>query len=211
MCSKVPLVLLAVALSSLPSTLLAADALDPHPSESPCITIRIYNYVRFPDWQLSRVKKATAEILEKAGIRIAWIDCPTCEEEVSQYPACNEPPQPRDLILKVVRQFPWGKAGMNKEAFALTAGCNMLVDCERLKELSRCGEALESKILGFAIAHEIGHALLGPGAHCPRGIMRPRWIIEDFNRTPREDLCFTEEQADLMRQALALNLESEDR
>ncbi len=205
MCRLLALVFLDVVFFSTSSTALAAEVLDPHQDESPCVTIRIYNYVRLPDWQLSRVEKAVAGILEKARIRIAWIDCPTCEEEVSRYQECSQPLKPRDLILKVVHRFPWKEQGKNKEAFALTAGHNILVDCERLMELSHCGEALESKILGIAIAHEIGHALLGPGAHRPRGIMCPRWIIEEFNRTPRGDLCFTEEQAVLMRQALASN------
>jgi hypothetical protein len=205
MCRFLALVFLDFVFLSPTSTLLAAEDIVPDPEESPCVTIRIYNYVRFPDWQLSRVKKAVAGILERAGIRIAWIDCPTCAEEVSKCEACYQPLQPRDLILKVVHRFPWKEQGKNKDAFALTAGHNLLVDCDRLMELSHCGEALESEILGVAIAHEIGHALLGPGAHCPRGIMCPRWIIEDFNRTLREDLCFTEEQAALMRQALASN------
>lgn len=205
MCRLLALVFLDVVFFSPPSTVIAAEVLDPHENQFPCVTIRIYNYVRFPDWQLSRVKKAVAGILERAGIRVAWIDCPTCEEEVSKYEACYQPLQPRDLILKVVPRFPWKEQGKNKDAFALTAGHNLLVDCARLMELSHCGEALESEILGVAIAHEIGHALLGPGAHCPRGIMCPRWIIEDFNRTHREDLCFTEEQAALMRGVLALS------
>jgi len=62
-------------------------------------------------------------------------------------------------------------------------------------------------LLGYCIAHEIGHLLLPPGSHSPSGIMRARWRGDDFKLIATGRLLFTAEQAKLIRQAAALLLQ----
>jgi hypothetical protein len=59
----------------------------------------------------------------------------------------------------------------------------------------------EHVVLAGALAHEIGHLLLGP-AHGPIGLMqaRPRQI--DWNRAVRDGLGFTPAESRRMRHAL---------
>jgi hypothetical protein len=51
---------------------------------------------------------------------------------------------------------------------------------------------------GYAVAHEIGHLLLGSHSHSLVGIMRARWGRKELARAERE-LLFLREQAELIR------------
>jgi hypothetical protein len=55
-----------------------------------------------------------------------------------------------------------------------------------------------ARLLGFAIAHEIGHLLLGR-AHSEQGIMRANWTSNDLRRAAQGQLRFTVEQVRRMR------------
>jgi len=56
-----------------------------------------------------------------------------------------------------------------------------------------------SGVLGLAIAHELGHLLLGSGEHIDEGIMRPHWTRKDLHRDRRHLFLFTSEQAERIR------------
>ena len=51
-----------------------------------------------------------------------------------------------------------------------------------------------AQILGYGLAHEIGH-LLGLDAHSNRGIMRAPWRPNDLSNLAYGDLAFTPEEA----------------
>jgi hypothetical protein len=50
--------------------------------------------------------------------------------------------------------------------------------------LTRAHEANvdSGRLLGRAIAHEIGHLLLGTSGHANRGLMRARWLTGELQR-----------------------------
>jgi hypothetical protein len=54
-------------------------------------------------------------------------------------------------------------------------------------------------VLGCAIAHEIGHLLLGPNRHSVSGVMRAHWEREDIRLALMGSMLFTSEQARLMQ------------
>jgi hypothetical protein len=56
-----------------------------------------------------------------------------------------------------------------------------------------------SQVLGAALAHEMGHLLLGEGAHSKDGIMRPAWGKEDLWELSRGLLVFNASQARRIR------------
>lgn len=64
------------------------------------------------------------------------------------------------------------------------------------------------EILGDAMAHELGHLLLGT-QHSSRGIMKALWTFQDLQLASRGNLRFTTEQlAALRRVALVLKQDS---
>jgi hypothetical protein len=58
-----------------------------------------------------------------------------------------------------------------------------------------------STVLGRAIAHEIGHLLIGTTMHPPTGLMRGVWAAKDV---AGEHWVFTEREAVALRQACRL-------
>ena len=61
-------------------------------------------------------------------------------------------------------------------------------------------------ILGHVSAHEIGHLLLGPGAHGHDGIMRAGWSRQDLQQAAWGQLVFTDEESGRLRATLISRL-----
>lgn len=60
----------------------------------------------------------------------------------------------------------------------------------------------KARILGLAIAHEMGHLLLPHNTHSDTGIMRATWDREDLKRGANGKLVFSEKEAQLIRSGL---------
>ncbi len=162
------------------------------------ITVRVYNYARIESYRLERTQRRVSEIFIGAGFEIHWIRCPLCEEEKSQYPGCIPEIGPTDLVLKLMPRIDMEKGGFKKDAFGLAAGRNIMISTERLYDIAQNSEQTCDRILGLAVAHEIGHALLGSNSHSSRGIMCPQWNSNDLQLDSRHSAGFTEEQIDRM-------------
>jgi hypothetical protein len=72
---------------------------------------------------------------------------------------------------------------------------------ERLEMRPISGGATVSQILGYAMAHEIGHVLLGSTEHSADGIMRGPWKQPEFERRAKGWLQFTTQQSAAMRES----------
>jgi hypothetical protein len=59
-----------------------------------------------------------------------------------------------------------------------------------VEELAR-GQQLVSKgqILGHAVAHEIGHLLMGTNSHSSRGLMRGNWKVDALHEMATWNEC----------------------
>lgn len=55
------------------------------------------------------------------------------------------------------------------------------------------------QVLGAAIAHEVGHLLLGAKAHTPRGVMCLHWGRTQFELISISELIFTADQSKRLR------------
>jgi hypothetical protein len=52
---------------------------------------------------------------------------------------------------------------------------------------------------GQVIAHELGHLLLGRGAHSRGGIMEPNWRAKDLDKALQRRMIFPREQSEQIR------------
>lgn len=57
-------------------------------------------------------------------------------------------------------------------------------------------------VLGYAMAHELGHLLLPSAAHGPAGVMRAEWDGADFNRMRRTALPIGNPERDIIGEYL---------
>jgi hypothetical protein len=63
---------------------------------------------------------------------------------------------------------------------------------------------LRAVLLGHIMAHELGHLLLGPTSHSPKGIMCAVWRPEDLRNAEQGVLLFTPDQSKRLRARLVL-------
>jgi hypothetical protein len=173
---------------------------------NPKFTIRVYNYAHTPPTTLAGAKQEVTIIFREAELETEWLDCPLSMAEFESYPACQQAWGRADLTLRILprsmaERDPSGDdtLGFALPGQALTPGRVANVFYHRVEELARKGQYFEFQILGKAIAHEIGHLLLGSIGHSATGIMKAKWNREDLTPTSLGSLRFTSQQASLIK------------
>lgn len=64
--------------------------------------------------------------------------------------------------------------------------------------------ASETTLIALVMAHEIGHLMLPPGSHSPRGLMSKNITLDGFRRAIDQALFFSPDESRAMRAALPL-------
>jgi len=172
------------------------------------ITLRVYNYAHIPPALLSHAEDEATTIFRQAGVEAAWVDCPLSGAELDRFPACQQPMGGADFALRILSAAMTERAPAGGEAlgFALPcpedlAGCYAEVFYQRISDWASGAEISAYQLLGHAMAHEVGHLLLGPNSHSRDGIMRPQWNPDDLRVIARASLRFTPEQTERLRAA----------
>jgi hypothetical protein len=74
---------------------------------------------------------------------------------------------------------------------------------ERVDELAAAAHISPGRVLGSAMAHEIGHLLKGSNSHSPQGLMSGHWYTNELRDAAMGSLNFTADDAGVMRTRLA--------
>jgi hypothetical protein len=171
----------------------------------PELTLLVYTYADYSPYQTRLVQERVAFIYGYAGIQINWLDC-TRRTESDQLPAaCGHSPGASDLVIRLEDRSALPIAGnpiaqVGHSYATQEGGTYGSVSCPAIRRLAKGDRTSEVEILGHAIAHEIGHLLLGAQAHTGAGIMKPRWNEKDLLEMVRcNGLLFSERQAESLR------------
>lgn len=173
------------------------------------LTLRVYNYAHINPDLLYESEQIAQGIFANVGIAVSWQDCPISVTLVPAYPACQSEVGTSDLVLKILPRFMALKLppmhGYEPLGFARPCpegepACDLTVFYYRIEALAGTGYRVD-RILGYVIAHEVTHTLLGPG-HSNEGIMRGMWSDHDLKQMSLGlGLDFTDEQAARLRSA----------
>src|SRR5262245_22688199 len=154
------------------TTPLAADA-----GVDTTVTVRTYNYAQVSAEDLGRAKDAAAHIFEKAGISLGWIACRVPGNTAGG--SCTEPfVEGRDLMLRLRADAPaptdpavrLRSLGTSLLDRGQRTGVLMTLDTSPIRAIAARASIDFSTLLGRAIAHEVGHLLLGSGDHPHMGL-----------------------------------------
>ena len=172
---------------------------------APRLTVRVFNYAQVPLHTQSDGQRIAARIFHRAGIETSWLDCSLTSEGKYQMSDCEESAPASSLALSLVPGPPatiaqfgsktLGVAALSEKGTPAAAG----VFYDQVQKLARGDAASTAMILGHAMAHELGHLLLGTNSHSPVGLMRAQWSRRDLQLASAGDLGFTEGQAALIR------------
>ncbi len=152
-------------------------------------------------------------MLRNAGIETVWIVC--AESKVGFPGACHQTPAANELVLRIVR-----RAKATKRAPGCTQ-CGLAIEDDRgrgtyatlyadcLDTRPQVDGLLPSQMLGYLIAHEIGHLLLTGQDHASGGIMRPRISDREWTMAVKGQLVFTSTQAEALRGEIRTRVEEQ--
>ena len=167
------------------------------PAADPLI-VRIYDRAGRPPNELDAAKATARAILWDARIELRWRDC-------SSTAACGEALAPAELVVRILPSPPESEPewlGYSLVDTERRSGSLATIFDDRVAELARTAEVEPGGLLGRAIAHEIGHLLLGTLRHATHGLMRGRWSVVELRRNRRWDWTWTGPEETALRRAL---------
>jgi hypothetical protein len=176
------------------------------PLTTPTVSVRTYNYAAAPSTTLVAARSEADQIFLKAGISLMWIDCRVPGSAAGQM--CTEPLLPaRDLMLRLVDRTPAGEARVVALGESMLdreerGGVLMTIDMFPVRAVAERASSRMATLLGRAIAHEIGHLLLGSGNHTRMGLMRALWSHDELRGVRPAHWGFSAREAAQMRQKL---------
>ena len=157
------------------------------------ITIHVYNYAAAPDKTLARAKEEAGRIFRNAGLTALWVDHALSAGDLRYPHRSTESWDGTHFVLRLLTLSREGSSiNAMGEALSLVEIANVFMN--RVTEQAAIAEVSVSRMLGHAIAHEIGHLLLGDNSHSPGGIMGAPWSKQDLWRMSKGDLLFTHEE-----------------
>ena len=174
----------------------------------PTALLKILDFSHADHSVLVSAEQTAAAIFKEGGIDTAWFEC-RLPQECSFLSG-------RPQFLLVIRRNSGGLLSNTSEEERLiqdhTLGfsipCSTMDTClcyilySPIYSFAEQYRNSPGQVLGQVIAHEIGHALLGPNAHTAMGIMRPRLQLADKKTL----LYFTPEQAKRLRSELSARM-----
>lgn len=164
-------------------------------STLPTITVTVYNRSHMRVQTLTESEQMAGRILRKAGLATLWVDCSANGRNgISEQ--CRKLPGGTRLVLTIVNTWPSrSPAEASRLGLALQtasgAGSYCYVFQQQLNDLVRDTHVAAARLLGAAMAHEIGHLLEGSDSHSGFGIMAANWYIDQIQAADRGALGFT--------------------
>jgi hypothetical protein len=163
------------------------------------LPVRIYDSVGVPPADLTRARISVGAILASAGIEPIWRPCHVAP--------CIGPVKPHEVVLRLVRSGPSSakeSLGFSVIDVSHRSGSVATIYLDRVDALAIDSAVDPGELLGRAIAHEIGHLLIGSPSHPRAGLMRAVWGSGELRRRLPSDWVFSSrEAAELRRQLTA--------
>ncbi len=161
--------------------------------------------------------RTAASIVEMAGVFVEWYDC----TDNGRRPVCQDARRSGNFIARIMptftssaplRKLPVAALAAQGDAdpalgFAVVdpvthAGKMATVFHDQVETVARRTGVARSELLGRALAHEVGHLLLGVRGHSRGGIMRAVWTDDELTRDRPDDWLFASADRQKLQQVL---------
>jgi hypothetical protein len=177
------------------------------------VRVRIYDTAGLSAQTKRSALAVAGAALAAASADVFWQHCPRADTERK----CATPVRSGELVLRIVRaaKGPPGRSG----AATLRAGASLSLGDAFIDHGSASGVLAtvyfdgvsllasvagidQAVLLGYAIAHEVGHLLLASGGHGSHGLMRANWSAEELRLGRTADWRFTAQESAAIRSRL---------
>jgi hypothetical protein len=169
------------------------------------LTVIVFNYADVPSDTLAEAQRFAEELFQQAGLGIEWAEPLNSGTQHGQKEPIGRP----RFVLRIVPNSMIGAwaGGHALLGFSLVPATEEMgsiagVYQERVAELSRRLGGDPAVVLGYVIAHELGHLLLGADSHSHSGIMSYPFEGRRLVLASQGRLGFTPPQAKRLRKRL---------
>lgn len=161
------------------------------------LRVSVFNSSPFLPSTVEKAESEAGHVLRDAGVAVIWLNCPQDAQHEASLGPCSEASFPSHLHLRIVRASRGLKATTVGISFVAEDGngCYADVFYEPIQQLNEETHVPPAVILGHAMAHELGHLLLGTNSHSSSGLMRARWTGEDLAKASKGNFRFSQEQS----------------
>ena len=152
------------------------------------LTVRVYDNAGVAKAALRVALGAATDALRPAYLEVTWFMCST-----SSGGRCTIQLGRGELMVRLVRGVAQPAAEADETLGpalldpATGTGVLATVYVDRVERLARGSAGDAGLLLGRAVAHEIGHLLMGRLTHARTGLMRPRWTRAEIARDATAD------------------------
>ena len=172
------------------------------------ILIRSYNNVGVPAAHLAAAREHAQAILHQAGVNIVWTDCWAGSGDKAEKPARCQEPIAGDIVLRLQKTRSGDRSRFVSMGFSLVgtpdaAPFLATVFVDRTESVARNAGVDARRVLGLAMAHEIGHVLLNDNTHAANGLMRADWSQRELRSADAASWTFADTDATRIRAATA--------
>jgi hypothetical protein len=151
------------------------------------LIVRTFDLTGLSGDEMSVARAAAGAILHDAGLVLDWQDCSA---------GCAVDPGARHVLLRIAqapRTAAPGSLGYSVVDMRSGTGTLATVFADRIASAARRTRIGMPLLLGRAIAHEIGHLLLGTSRHSASGLMRALWSDQELRRDAAADWTLSRE------------------
>jgi hypothetical protein len=168
-------------------------------AQSSAVQVEVYDYADLKPESLHKVVTLTQQILAGAGLSVQVQLC-----RGSLAVSCEGlSGSTRSLVVRVAAggsktmdsalRAPLGQSIADHQG-----GTYASIFMERIQDAAAEANVPWNTVLAYAVAHEVGHLLLGSDAHTPRGVMKGNWGRKDYEAMNQNQFHFIEGQAHLL-------------
>ena len=171
----------------------------------PHITVIVRHPAEMPHAVLDGAEASVMRVFDKAGVSVQWVNCPQ-SDGVFLNPGCDDALAPMDLVLHVLPRAQSAANSVFGVSF-VDAGGGVYADIflDRMQRLREQNPSVSfSRLLGYVMAHELGHLLLGEHSHSSMGLMKTPWRPEQLEKIGRGNLFFDAKEAAHLRTRAAM-------
>jgi hypothetical protein len=161
------------------------------------LVVRLYDSAGVPPRVFEHARQSAAVALAAIGIEPIWRPC--------HAQGCVTKPKPQEIEIRFVKATALterGSLGFSTVDVVEHRGTLATVYVDRVDALAVQAGVDRGDVFGHAIAHEVGHLILGSVDHSPYGLMRATWRVDELRRGLPLDWMFSRAQGDEMRRRL---------
>jgi hypothetical protein len=165
------------------------------------LVIGLYDYSDLSAKETARLTETADLAFAHSGIRVVWRHCRGALA-VASGTTCEGEMQVNEIVMRLQPGGPRSShdGSMGHTIVTAEGGYYASVFVPSVRAQAAGFGIAFDLLMGYAVAHEVGHCLLGPG-HSYAGLMRGAWNNKDASEMSRISLHLTKQEG---RKAVAL-------